>query len=68
MYVHRNNKKPIIEANKVLEVIILIHLPFLNTFFFLSPISSLIQWDKSNFTRGKSHFGGLRMTSAWRHP
>lgn len=62
MYVHWNNKKPIIEANKVLEVIKLIHLAF-----FIS-ITSLIHWDIGNLTLVKSHFRWMRMTSAWRHP
>lgn len=43
MYVHRNNKKAIIGANKILEVIKLIHLPFVVT-----PIASLIHWDQGN--------------------
>lgn len=54
-YVHRNNKKPIMEANKVLEVIL--HTPLLFFFFFLISSASLIHWDKSNFTQGRSHSG-----------
>lgn len=61
MYLHKkNNKNPIIKANKVLEVIILF-------FFFFFPITSLIHWDKSYFTLGKSHVWRMGMTSAWRH-
>lgn len=47
MAVHGNNKEPIIKANKVLKVIILIHLLLL--FFFIS-LTSLIHHDRSHFT------------------
>lgn len=55
MYVHRNNKKPIIESNRVLEVIMLVHLPSSHFYHLINSLG--FHWDKSNLSVVESHCG-----------